>query len=85
MPLRFFAAIAGTITRKPTSNVPTIWIPIGNDDGYEEKIEQVCSCHVDAFGNGEVLGNHGQDQFVIDYFCEDYGCYDIRLRLPCAK
>ena len=26
--LKFFAAIAGTITRNPTSNVPTIWIPI---------------------------------------------------------
>jgi hypothetical protein len=26
--LRFLAAMAGTITRKPTSNVPTIWMPM---------------------------------------------------------
>ncbi len=26
--LKVLAAIAGTITRKPTSNVPTIWMPM---------------------------------------------------------
>ena len=26
--LKFLAAMAGTITRKPTSKVPTIWMPI---------------------------------------------------------
>jgi hypothetical protein len=48
--LRFFAAIAGTMTRKPTSNVPTIWMPIATTTETRKRYRRF-TCNLCKTGN----------------------------------